>query len=89
MATITHDDVGVVVNNCVTGLVKFCSEVSFCHCQTDAVSNSLSQGACGNFDAFGNEVFGVSRSFGFPLAKLFDVVEADAIVAGQVHEGVL
>ena len=73
VATITHDTVGVVVNDFAVRLVEAASQVLFNHRETDGVAETHTERTGGDFDAFGDKVFGVTRGLGIPLAELLDV----------------
>lgn len=59
-ATITEEDVGVVVEEVVAGLVEDTGVVSLGHGETDGVGEALTQRAGGDLNAGGIVSFGVT-----------------------------
>jgi hypothetical protein len=88
VATITHDNVGVVVDEIHTGLIETGSQVFLSKGKTNTVGNSLAEGAGGNLNTLGKEILGVTGGLGSPLTELLEVLNAH-VIAEQVEERVL
>ena len=88
IAAVTHQHVGGVVDQGVSGLVEASGQVGFGDGQTHGVGDALTQGACGDLHARGFKGLGVTRRLGAPLAKLLDVLQGHRVVAGEVQQGV-
>jgi hypothetical protein len=57
--------------------------VLFNHRETDGVAKTHTERTGGDFDAVGDEVFGVTRGLGIPLAELLDVFNLCIIVTSH------
>mmetsp|Transcript_9225 Transcript_9225/g.37722 ORF Transcript_9225/g.37722 Transcript_9225/m.37722 type:complete len:328 (-) Transcript_9225:30-1013(-) len=89
VAAVTHDGVGVVVDDLAVGLVEAAREVLLGHGEADGVADAHTEGTGGDLNAVGDEVLGVTGGHGVPLAEVLEVVVRDGGVAGEVHEGVV
>ena len=84
---VTHQGVNFVVHNFVAGPVEVRPEIEPGDGHAHAVAEALSERAGGGLDAFDEQMLRMARSLAAPLAKLFDVVERQA-VSGQVKKTV-
>merc|ERR1712100_968491 len=85
VAAVTHDGVGVVVDDLAVGLVEAAREVLLGHGEADGVADAHTEGTGGDLNAVGDEVLGVTGGHGVPLAEVLEVVVRDGGVAGEVH----
>ena len=88
VAAITHDHVGVVINQLAAGLVKLGGQVRFGDSQAHGVGNALAEGSGGDLNSWGFEGFRVTRGAAAPLAELLDVFDGHRVVAGEVQQRV-
>ncbi len=88
VAAITQNDVGVVVNNCMTRFVEASGQVCFGDRETDGIPDTLTEGAGGYFYTGGFKVLGVTGGFAAPLAELFKVIQRK-VITRQVQQGIL
>ena len=88
MAAVTHDHVGVVIDQGVAGLVEVGRQVRLGDRQAHGVGDALAQGASGDLNAGGFEGFGVAWGLGAPLAELLEILHRHRVVAGEVQQGV-
>jgi hypothetical protein len=88
VATITHDNVGVVVNEIHTGLVETGSQVLLSESKTDTVGDTLSERTGGDLNTLGKEILGVTGGLGSPLTELFEILNAH-VISEQMEERVL
>ena len=88
VAAITHDHVGVVINQLAAGPVEFGSQVRFGDRQAHGVGDALAQLSGGDFNPWGFECFRVTRGAAAPLAELLDVFDAHRVVAAEVQQRV-
>jgi hypothetical protein len=86
-AAVTHERVGVVVDDAVVGLVEFGGKDLFRHRHADGVGDALAERAGGGLDAGRVAVFGMARGLGVQLAELLQVVHRQ-VIAGQVQQRV-
>ena len=73
VATVTHDTVGVVVDDFAVRLVEATGKVLLNHGETDGVTDTHTERTGGDFDTVGDEVLRVTRGLGVPLAELLQV----------------
>mmetsp|Transcript_20420 Transcript_20420/g.56595 ORF Transcript_20420/g.56595 Transcript_20420/m.56595 type:complete len:406 (+) Transcript_20420:968-2185(+) len=89
VAAVTHDAVGVVVDNGITiSLVVLGGKVSLSGSQADSIADTLAKRTGGNLDSLGHEVLGVTRGFGSPLAEALEVLNGQAVIATKVKQRV-
>jgi hypothetical protein len=67
--------------------VKTGGQVAFCHGHAHGIGEPLAQGTGGGFHAGGQPVFGVAGRPAAPLAKIFDIIQAD-IVSAKIQQAV-
>ena len=88
VASISHDDVGVVVHEVHAWLVEAGSKVLLSEGKSNSVGNSLSERSGGHLNSLGQEVLRVSRGLGSPLAEGLEVLNGQ-VISHQVEEGVV
>ncbi len=86
-AAVSHEDVGVVVNDVQTVFIEFGSQDFFSQSHAHSVGNTLSQRAGRGFHAVGVAVFGMTGGFTVQLAEVFQIINRN-VVAGQVQQAV-
>ena len=74
VAAVTHDGVGVVVDDLAVGLVEAAREVLLRRGEADGVADAHTEGTGGHLDAVGDEVLGVTGGDGIPLAEVLEVI---------------
>mmetsp|Transcript_16667 Transcript_16667/g.36754 ORF Transcript_16667/g.36754 Transcript_16667/m.36754 type:complete len:486 (-) Transcript_16667:8-1465(-) len=88
-ATVTHDAIGVVVDEGHVGLIVDGCEVRLCSCEAHSVRDAHAERSRGHLDPRGLKVLWVPRRLRAPLPELLDVVDGDARITGEVEQGVL
>mmetsp|Transcript_4819 Transcript_4819/g.13917 ORF Transcript_4819/g.13917 Transcript_4819/m.13917 type:complete len:466 (-) Transcript_4819:590-1987(-) len=88
VASISHDHIGVVVDEVHARLVEASSKVLLGEGKADRVGDSLSKGSGSDLNSLRQEVLRVTGRLGSPLAELLEVLDAH-VVSHQVKEGVV
>ena len=86
VTAITHDHVGVVINELGVGLVVLGGQVSFGNRQTDGTGDAGAEGPGGYLYPGGFKGFRVAGGVGAPLAELLDVFNRYRVVTAQVQQ---
>ena len=84
-AAVTHERVGMVVDDDVVGLVELGGEHFFRHRHADGIGNTLAEGAGGGFNTGRITILGVTRCLRMQLTELLDVVNRQ-VIAGQMQQ---
>mmetsp|Transcript_6851 Transcript_6851/g.13635 ORF Transcript_6851/g.13635 Transcript_6851/m.13635 type:complete len:272 (-) Transcript_6851:81-896(-) len=88
VATISHDDICVVINQVHSRLVVASCQVLLSNCKSNCISNSLSQWPSCDFDSLGQEILWMSWGLRSPLTELLQVLNSH-VVSHQVKERVV
>ena len=86
-ATVTHEHIGVVVDDAVVGAVELGGQEFFGQRHAHRIGDALAQRAGGGFHAGGDAHFGVTGGFAVQLAEIFQLAHRQ-VVAGEVQQGV-
>ncbi len=84
-AAVAHEDVGMVVDDAVAGLVELRGHQFFRQRHADRVADALAQRTGGGFNAGGVAELGVARGFAVQLAEVFQFLDRQ-VVASQVQQ---
>ena len=86
-AAIAQEDIGVVVDDAVVGLVEFGRQQLFGQRHAHGVGDALAEWAGGGFHAGRQAVLGVAGSLAVQLAEVFQLLQRQ-VVACEVQQGV-
>ena len=86
-AAVSHEHIGVVVDQVVPSLVELGGQQFFCQRHAHGIAHALAQGAGGGLYAGCHAHFGVTRGFAVQLAKVFQFTHGQRI-ARQMQQSV-
>lgn len=87
-ATISEEDVGVVVDQVEVVLVEDTSQVGLGDSETDGVGDTLSKGTGGDLDSVSDVNLRMTGGSGTELSESLQVIEGE-VVSGEVEHDVL
>lgn len=87
-ATVTEEDIGVVVDELEAVLVVTSSKVGLGDGETNPVGDTLTEGTSGDLNTIGNTSLGVAWGDAVELTEVLQVIDGD-LVAQKVEESVL
>jgi len=73
-ATITQENVGIVIDDIMSGTIKLRRQRLLCQRHANTIGNTLAQRPGGSFDTGGIAVFRMARGLRVQLTKLFQVI---------------